>query len=652
MTRSGASAARQVDRIHQFSLLGLALSGYLALAGSGSLDAPAALLAGLGVAGLLSLFWIMMARFGRGYAAVQILACLELVVAAMLSANLSFFLFLAAFLLFLVASLASGEIRRSTRAPVLVARGGLRGFPARLGGLACFVALGILALTTALFFVLPRTAHAALSGLVAERYHLPGFSGQVRLGEIGAVLNRNTPAMHVHVVDADRPLFLKWRGAALRSFDGKKWTPPSGAGETIPVDAGRTILASDEQRRRSGARITYEIQLETISSDVLFLAGVPEVLWIGSPSVFHTSGGDYRLDHIPRERLRYGAVSYLGPASSLAGPGDGYLQLPVLDTRIRALAREVTARASSDQARALALEDYLRGNLGYTTELPSTTAADPLADFLFERRKGHCEYFASAMAVMLRTLGIPSRLVAGFQGGTLNPITGWYVIRASDAHTWVEAWIGGRGWTTFDPTPGSRGPRENPLWSRALFYADAAEMFWQNWVIGYDFERQLTLAARMQSSGRLFGARGLDRVRLGWLTWQAIAVRSLRAYGAVVFLFLLLAVAVGLLAPRARKWRQARQRLKEAARGGAIASDATLLYSRMLSLLKGRGHSKPAWFTPAEFARTLPPSEAAELVARFTSAYHDLRYGGRPDAAARMLALLDRLQDATLAPRT
>ncbi len=649
MTRSGASAARLADRIYQLSVLGLVLSGYLALVGSGSLDVRTAALAGLAVAGLLWLFRTIAVRFDRGFVFVQIFACLELVTAALLSVNLSFFLFLAAFLLFLVTSLTSGVIRRSTRGQMLVARGGLRRFYARLVGLAFLLALGILALTAALFFVLPRTAHVALNRLVSERYHLSGFSGEVRLGEIGALLNRNTPAMHVRVVDADRPLSLKWRGTALGSFDGKKWSAPPGAVQTVLVDAGRTILASDDQRRRAGARITYEIQLETISSDVLFFAGVPEVLWIGSPAVSRTSGGVYRLGQVPRERLRYGAVSYLGGASPEVGSGrplarEGYLQLPPLDGRVSALARQATAQASSDLGRALALENYLRGHFGYTTELPSEESADPLAQFLFERREGHCEYFASAMAVMLRTLGIPSRLVTGFQGGVLNPITGWYAIRASDAHTWVEAWIEGRGWTTFDPTPAGHGPRHSPLASRVFFYTDAAEMFWQNWVVGYDFERQLALAARMQSSGRVFGTRWLDRVRLEWLGWQAAVVRALRAYGTIALAILLLAAGVWLLAPRAWKWWRARQRVKEARRGGAIASDATLLYSRMLNLLERRGHSKPPWFTPGEFARTLPPSEAAAMVASFTSAYHDLRYGGRPDAAARMIALLGRLE--------
>jgi len=84
--------------------------------------------------------------------------------------------------------------------------------------------------------------------------------------------------------------------------------------------------------------------------------------------------------------------------------------------------------------------------------------ADPLAYFLFTRKQGHCEYFASAMTVMLRTAGIPARLATGFQSGVYNPITDFWLVRASDAHAWVEAWIPGRGWTTFDPTSARSQP--------------------------------------------------------------------------------------------------------------------------------------------------------------------------------------------------
>src|SRR5205814_543603 len=136
---------------------------------------------------------------------------------------------------------------------------------------------------------------------------------------------------------------------------------------------------------------------------------------------------------------------------------DQYLQLPLLDPRIPALAREMTAGQRSVRERARAIESHLQRDYGYTLELPKQTVPDPLAYFLFSRKKGHCEYFASAMAVMLRTVGIPSRLATGFQSGMYNPLSDLWVVRASDAHSWVEAWIPGYGWATFDPTPADPG---------------------------------------------------------------------------------------------------------------------------------------------------------------------------------------------------
>ena len=624
------------DRFYLAALGGLLVSGCLALVGSGYPDAAKVALACL-LAGAVA------ARLNWGHGLVVILACLELTAAAVLSVNLSFFLFLAVFLFFLVGVLTAGEVRRSTHGRMLVARGGVRSFYARLAGLTLLVAVGILALTGGLFFVLPRTAHAAFSRLAAERYHLPGFSGEVRLDQIGAILGRSTPSMHVRLVDGARPEALKWRGTALSFFDGRRWIAPSGGARTIPVNAGLGILVDDDQRRRAGARVSYEIELEPIASDVLFFAGVPEVLWIGAPSVFGSPADVYRLASAPRERLRYGAVSYMDGGSQVSIAGRGDLQLPSLDERIPALAREIVARASSDEARALALESYLRRRYGYTTDLPSVEPADPLANFLFERRQGHCEYFATAMAVMLRTLGIPSRLITGFQGGAWNPISGWYVVRASDAHSWVEAWIDGAGWRTFDPTPGGQAAPQGALWTRVSFYADAAEMFWQDWVVGYDVERQVTLASKMQSSGLVFGARW----RVKWLQAQVNTVRAARGYGGAALSLAALAAAVWFLWPKARARWTAGRRLRCAQRGDALASDATLLYARMLQLLKRRGRRKPHWLTPGEFARSLAPSPAADLVASLTDAYHDLRYGGHRGAAPRMIALLRQLERLT-----
>src|SRR4029079_6296695 len=139
--------------------------------------------------------------------------------------------------------------------------------------------------------------------------------------------------------------------------------------------------------------------------------------------------------------------------------------------------------------KAAEIEGYLRSNFAYTLQLPSTTPADPIASFLFERRQGHCEYFASAMAVMLRTLGIPSRVVNGFSGGEYNDVSSQYLIRASEAHSWVEAYIPGEGWMEFDPTPSGTGLAESHS-NRFMLYLDALASFWREWIVNFDLGHQ------------------------------------------------------------------------------------------------------------------------------------------------------------------
>jgi hypothetical protein len=266
--------------------------------------------------------------------------------------------------------------------------------------------------------------------------------------------------------------------------------------------------------------------------------------------------------------------------------------------------------------------------------------ADPLSTFLFARKKGHCEYFASAMAVMLRTLGIPSRVVTGFLGGVYNPMTGWQVVRASDAHSWVEAWLPRRGWVTFDPTPADPAPPSASLWGRAGLVLDAADQFWQDWVVGYDFEHQITLAARMQESGRNFHFPWFGDA----VAQMETGVRAARAYVVEVLAVFALAALAILYGPTLLRKLRADLRVRRAQRGDAQASDATLLYERMLRVLERRGLQKPPWLTPAEFAHVLPASELAMLVEDLTGAYNQFRFGGRRDAAPRMVRLLRRIE--------
>jgi transglutaminase-like putative cysteine protease len=396
----------------------------------------------------------------------------------------------------------------------------------------------------------------------------------------------------------------------------------------------------------AGRRIGYEVRLSDIASDVLLVAGTPESMIIDVPVVWRSPAtGTLHVPRINGAGLRYAVSSVLEEENSSSAqllPADRVeaLALPPLDERIPRLALDMAGGAATPEDRARALERRLRRDYGYTLELLPAPVADPLATFLFARKKGHCEYFASAMAVMLRTLGVPSRVVTGFLGGVYNPMTGWQVVRASDAHSWVEAWLPRRGWVTFDPTPPDPSPASAGWFSRAGLVLDAADQFWQDWVVGYDFERQVTLAARMQESSR--------QLRFAWLGDAAArietSVRVSRALVVQILILFALAALAMLYGPSLWRKLRAELRVRRAQRGEAQASDATLLYERMLRVLEHRGLQKPPWLTPAEFARVLPASELAILVEDLTGAYNEFRFGGRRDAAPRMVRLLRRIE--------
>lgn len=692
--------AHQVERFYEFSLLGLLSSGFLALAGSGYLDLPvlaltstAIVLRALMVAGFLQLHFrdgivtavalayvgfypldwlylsadfmqatvhlvcflavakLLTAKTDRDFFYVKIIAFLELLAASILSSNVNFFLFLAFFLGFGVASFACSEIRRSSRRPAQLVRGGLRLFHFRLAALTLWISGGVLVLTLGMFFLLPRTARAAFQHF-SQRYHLSGFSNEVTLGQIGEIQKQNTTVMHVRFESGRVPTHLKWRGAALSEFDGHRWFNGAGPGEMLRVENGTVQLARNRQLSRIGPRFTYVVYAKSAATDALFIAGTPEYLATGSPTVIRNFGGTLRAAFGPSETRRYSVSSFLDndPAATPIAPEPlseferrVYLQLPAIDPRIARLALDVGGAGKPAEESARGLEKYLRTSFGYTTELLETSVPDPLAHFLFERRRGHCEYFASSMAVMLRTLGIPSRVITGFQSGLYNPISGWQMIRASDAHSWVEAYLPARGWVVYDPTPPDLSARRASLWTQMVLYADAAEVFWQDWVLNYDLDRQLTLANRMEQSSRTLSLKGFDQFGSSLMAGWTAAERRVRAYGTLVAgAIAILALALFFRRPLLEWWRT-RQRVQKLRRGDAAASDATLLYLRMLAILRKRGVEKPAWLTPSEFVRVLP-GETALLVEDLTDAYNDLRFGGDRSAAQRMMQLLERLE--------
>ena len=703
MQRHDASVAVSVERFFQFSLLGLVASGYLAVAGSGYLDTPTIALTAFGlvlrailicgwiritpsdraITGItlsyvaffavdyfllsrdflaatvhlvffLAVMKILTSRTNRDYLYTAVIAFLELLAAAILSVSFSFFLFLALFLLLAMAALTSSEIRRSMARARTTARGGLRRFHPRLAVLSALVSVGILALTAGMFFLLPRTADAAFSRLISHRIYIPGFSNHVKFGEIGEFKTSSRTVMHIAVYSTESAAGLKWRGGALVNFDGKDWTNPHPERTPVPVERGHINLVPS-QLRRNGRRISYTVEMDGMDNDSLFFAGIPEQVELRNSLLFRSETDSFHLGHPPQAGFHYEAYSLIeGPPESepvawpppLMGPEerDTYLQLPPLDPRVARLAQTMTAGATTSLERARAIERHLHKDYSYTLELPKREMEHPLENFLFERRKGHCEYFATAMVALLRTLGIPSRMATGFQSGIYNPITDLWLIRASDAHAWVEAWLPNRGWTTFDPTPPDPNPPDMGLSTRLNLYLDAADTFWQEWVVSYDPGHQGTLADKLQQGAGRLGIRWFDSLSGAESAWTQHLRGWLKRYGLPVLAMAACALLLLRFSPPLIRMLRIRRRVDQVRRGHASAADATLLYERMLQILRRRGFQKPLWFTPTEFAASLPASALGARVLQFTGTYNELRFGGRTEVAPQLSALLDELE--------
>lgn len=693
LRRGRAFDVASIDRFYEWSLWVMLASGYCAVAGSGALDAPslvsgaATLIArALLQAGLLRFeipprwvsiatlcyilffpldYWfvsrdflsatvhlvffvaivkLLTARSRRDFLLLGVIAFLELLAASILSSNVSFFVFLTVFLAASVAAFASGEIRRSARGRVVVTRG-VSSFGRRLAWLTVCAFCGIFLLTAALFVVLPRTARAAFERFVSPSQRVAGFANEVSLGEGGSIRRGGTAMMHVRFQENYQPAGLKWRGNALAEFNGVRWYNTPARMQILRPEDGLLKLVSDDQLRRAGPRVTYEVVLHG-PSDTLFVAGVPEHLRLPAALLLESPAGAFKLPFGAAENFRYVVYAWLGPSAGAAPLSQDernfHLRLPPVDRRVIDLARSLTAGLKTDADRARALENYLRTRYAYSLEVSDSGVEDPLAHFLFETRKGYCEYFASALAVMLRVVWIPARVVTGFQGGTANPLSGWHVVRSSDAHAWVEAWIPGQGWTAYDPTPPDPNPPGASPYARLLMYLDALQVFWQEWVIGYDLDRQMTLAFRVDQSRRRISFKWLED---GWASLVRLFKSRPEAAGGAPFVLLLGLAALAVASPWLYRLARGslRRRAASAPAHAGSAHQAAVLYRRMLTRLERRGLPKARSLTPSEYVQTLP-GEVRNAVGAFTAEYQKVRYGGNGEGLARLSALLDTIE--------
>lgn len=263
------------------------------------------------------------------------------------------------------------------------------------------------------------------------------------------------------LVQSDRSLYL--RRKTFDQFRDNRWfNSDHSLGKILPQE-GKFELSSHS----AGQTVRYIVQVVLPASSQLPLSAHANTLEAPARVIGLSPDGTVALPVPPQPGFRYAGTSTL-PANAKRPVAydalrDGARYLKLDDgyvPRIGELAAQVTAQADSPIEMALALEAHLRKNYSYSFETVFTSQnVTPLDEFLFETRHGHCEFFASAMAVMLRSLGIPSRMVHGYLAHSYNPIIGFYEVKAFDGHAWVEAYIEGQGWVTFEPTPAYPLPR-------------------------------------------------------------------------------------------------------------------------------------------------------------------------------------------------
>ncbi|MDQ3916681.1 MAG: transglutaminaseTgpA domain-containing protein, partial [Actinomycetota bacterium] len=405
-------------------------------------------------------------------------------VAGTLSQDMTYGVFLLVYFAFVMAALTlshRSELRGATAAWMTPEHGRTRprlswrevaraAVPVALCGSAIFMLLP--QSVASQYFSLPFSLGSGFGVAASDGVTNPGFGGDPASRSSGSSYYGFDDRMDLRVrgdlpddlvmrVRASAPAM--WKGIVFGEYDGVSW---QGSDEDAFDLTGESPPYSYPPELRSlgpRANVTQTYYIEAEQPNVIFAAGQPDTIWYEGGITIDTLGA-VRTPSTLTAGTVYSVVSTRGsatPAELRALPKEPvpdsiqpYLQLPAaLPDRVGALARRITRRAATDFDRVRAIEGYLRRNYEYSLDSPVPPAGrDAVDHFLFDTDVGFCEQFASATAVMLRTMGIPARVVAGYAPGVRNAFSGYFDVRGSDAHSWVEVWFPRYGWYEFDPT--------------------------------------------------------------------------------------------------------------------------------------------------------------------------------------------------------
>ncbi len=329
-----------------------------------------------------------------------------------------------------------------------------------LRGFMGFSAVCILLLAVPLFAVLPRVRSPYIVGRgvgTGTQIEAGGFSDEVTLDSIGQIRDSREVAMRLveeGTLDPNRE--MRFKAATYDVYKGSSW-------QRSPT---RSVLYRSERMRlwlrRQPPQRWVKIWLQPLHSRSLPLPVDSVVVEPRVQSLDMDQGGalSFRFDPLEIREYRVGLIDRpVLVGSEPDGAEDPALDPSGVTPRIAELARQVMGEGDPAE-RVRRLESHLIQSYDYTLNFQGRSNDNPIEDFLFRYRSGQCEYFASSMVLLLRSQGVPARLVTGFLGGEYNPFEGYFIVRDSNAHAWVEAWVPGEGWRIFDPTPPAGRPSE------------------------------------------------------------------------------------------------------------------------------------------------------------------------------------------------
>ncbi len=474
---------------------------------------------GLALEFAASLQWVRLwtRRVPKDDAQIALLAFLHLIAGTVLTTSLTFG---AVFVVFVLCTPLILFINHLSRTVGRLPAGQRQRIHARSGFLTqrfvwslALLAIPTFVMTTALFLIFPRVG-LGLAAIKSERgQSTTGFSDNVTLGGFGTIRQDATIVMRIK--RDDRRSALRMRGTSFDFYDGRTWSQPFDPRRRLPWTGNRVWVRTPA---RDAGWHTMDVMLEPLDQPVLFAPRDAIALQMERrPDItVAESSGTYRYPITSLDGLRYTVVR--AQAEPLAEdhpaqPRGRHLRIPGGHERVAKLAERVVGDAQHDAQKAERLLLFLRssGEYRYSLDLPNVARRVPLEVFLFEAKAGHCEYFSTSLAIMLRAVGVPSRNVTGFVGGAVNPYGNYEVLRQADAHSWVEAFYDGR-WQTLDPTPPahtSLKPKENWL-SNFNAMLDAMRQRWGDYVVGYDRDKQYSVLRRLARWWRRGGDRGTD----------------------------------------------------------------------------------------------------------------------------------------------